>query len=645
MPLHRDPDRQRLFTRRSAVLGGAKALMLAALGGRMYYLQVVESDKYKTLAEENRINLRLLPPPRGQLLDRYETPVAVNQRTYRVLAIREDAGDVEKTLMRLGRVIHLPESEFKRVLREMRRKRAFVPVTVRENLDWEEVARVEVNAPDLPGITIDVGESRYYPHGPELAHVLGYVASVSEGEATGDPLLELPGFRIGKDGLEKIHDLSLRGSGGTSQVEVNAVGRVIRELSRIEGQPGEDVALSLDLELQQQATKLLADQSGSCVVLDVNTGEVLCMVSSPSYDPNSFNAGLSTREWRSLLNNPRAPLINKAIAGQYAPGSTFKMLVALAALEKGVVTPSTRFFCPGHLELGERRFHCWKRHGHGSMDLYDSIVQSCDIYFYEIARKTGIDNIADMARRLGLGAKLNLDLPGEKAGLIPTRAWKKRAIGESWQVGETFIAGIGQGYVLTTPLQLAVMTAMLANGGKPIVPHLTRGELTGEDVAGPEGEDGSAEPPKPINPNHMALIRAAMVGVVNDPEGGTAFRSRIKEEGMELAGKTGTAQVRRISKAERESGVRKNEELDYQMRDHSLFVGYAPHGNPRFAAAVVVEHGGSGSKVAAPIASRMLELAQLRHREKADPVNLAKSPLVDAPVAPGGDVGTDDEGA
>ncbi|MGB0672190.1 MAG: penicillin-binding transpeptidase domain-containing protein, partial [Rhodospirillales bacterium] len=351
MPVNRDPDRQKLFTRRAAFLAGGKAVLLSALAARMYYLQVIESDKYKTLAEENRINLRLLPPPRGQLLDRFGSPLAINRRTYRVLVIREDTSDVERTLALLGRIVPIEETDIRRVTREVRRKRAFVPVTVREDLSWEEVARIEVNTPDLPGIMIDVGESRHYPYGDELAHVLGYVASVSEGESGGDPLLELPGFRIGKDGLEKVHDLELRGSGGTSQVEVNAVGRVIRELSRTEGQPGTDVPISIDLELQKEAAGLLAEHSGSAVVLDIKTGEVLAMVSSPAFDPNAFNAGLSAKQWRDLVNNPRSPLINKAIAGQYAPGSTFKMLVALAALERGVVTPGQRFFCPGHMDL------------------------------------------------------------------------------------------------------------------------------------------------------------------------------------------------------------------------------------------------------------------------------------------------------
>ncbi|MBL6945756.1 MAG: penicillin-binding protein 2 [Rhodospirillales bacterium] len=604
--MHRDQDSQKLFNRRMAMLAGGKALLLSALVGRMYYLQVIESDKYKTLADENRINLKLLPPPRGYVIDRRGVPVAVNRQNYRVLVVREQAGDVEATLDRLRDVIEVSEGEKRRVLREVRRKRSFVPVTVRENLNWEEVARIEVNAPDLPGISIDEGQSRYYPYPQSTAHILGYVAAVSEKELSGDPLLELPGFRIGKAGIERVYDLALRGTGGNSQVEVNAFGRVIRELARTDGQPGQEVALTIDLELQEMITRRLADESASVVVMDVHSGDVLAMVSTPTFDPNSFNNGLSVKEWQSLTSNPKAPLSNKAVAGQYAPGSTFKMVVALAALEKGVVSPGHKIFCRGYTELGNATFHCWKRHGHGSLDLHQAISQSCDVYFYEIAKRTGIDSISAMARRFGLGQRLDIDLPGEKAGLMPTRDWKFATIGVPWQVGETLISGIGQGYVLTTPLQLAVMTARLANGGFAVAPHLTR-DVVRESGAIPREQNALA--PIKVAPRHLDFVLRAMASVVNGPRG-TARSSRINEKGYEMAGKTGTAQVRRISKAEREQGVLKNEELPWLERDHALFVGYAPVEKPRYAVSVVVEHGGGGSKVAAPIARYVLQEVQ-----------------------------------
>jgi len=618
--MHRESDRRKLFNRRAAMIAGGKALLMSALAGRMYCLQVIESDRYATLAEENRINLRLLPPPRGPIVDRFGAPLAVNRQNYRVVLVSEQADDIERTIDALGRIIEIGEGERTRILREVRRKRGFVPVTLRENLNWEEVARIEVNAPDLPGVSIDVGQSRHYPHGDALAHVLGYVAAVSEQETTGDPLLELPGFRIGKAGVEKVYDLALRGKGGSSQVEVNALGRVIRELSRQEGQPGAEVSLTLDLELQQAVNERIGEESASVVVLDVHSGEVLAMSSRPSYDPNAFNKGLSSDEWKALVGNPKSPLINKSVAGQYSPGSTFKMLVALAALEKGVISRETDVYCPGHMRLGRARFHCWKRGGHGRVSVVDAITQSCDVYFYEIAKRTGIEHIATMAKRFGLGDTLGLDLPGERGGLVPTKSWKRGAIDQPWHLGETLIVGIGQGYLLTTPLQLAVMTARIANGGKKIQPHLTR------DIVG-EGEKQQTEAVDPdslgIKPEHLGIVREGMNQVVNGKRG-TARRVAIKEPGMALAGKTGTVQVRRISKAKRESGVRKNKDLPWKERDHALFVGYAPVEAPRYAVAVVVEHGGSGSKAAAPIASDILHEVQRRgalNPEQGQPVN------------------------
>lgn len=610
--MHRDSERHKLFSRRALMLGGGQAALLSVLVGRMYYLQVVESERYVTLADENRINFRLLPPPRGRIVDRQGRPMADNQQNYRVVIIPEQARDVERTLDLLSLIVPLSGGERRRIRREVKRKRAFVPITVRENLDWSEVARIEVNTPDLPGILIDVGQSRSYLQGAETAHVLGYVASVSEKELTGDPLLELPGFRIGKAGVEKIYDLSLRGSGGSSQVEVNALGRVIRELNRQEGQPGTEVRLTIDTDLQHFVTERLGNESATVVVMDIHTGEVLSLVSSPSFDPNSFNTGLSQAEWESLISNPKAPLTNKAIAGQYAPGSTFKPTVALAALDKGVITAETKIHCSGSTKLGSSEFHCWKRGGHGVLNLKGAIEHSCDVYFYEVARRTGIDRIGAMAKRFGLGARLGLDLPGEKTGLVPSNKWKMAAIGVPWQLGETLIAGIGQGYILTTPLQLAVMTARLANGGYGVTPRLTLDRITEDGVESFPVEEATS---LGIAPEHLSVVLQGMDDVVNSPTG-TARRSRIPEERWRMAGKTGTVQVRRISKAERETGVLKNNELPWLERDHALFIGFAPVSNPRFAVSVVVEHGGGGSSVAAPIARDVLRetqrLAELR---------------------------------
>jgi len=598
----------KLFSRRAALLLGGQMVLLGGLGTRLYYLQVVESERYKVLAEENRINFRLLPPPRGFITDRKGDYLAINIQNYRLVLVPEQANNadgVEATLLKLSQLIDLDEHDVKRVLREARRRRAFVPITVRENLSWEEVSRLGVNTPELPGVNIDVGQTRHYPYGRNMAHVIGYVAAVSEKELkkSDDPLLELPGFRIGKNGIEREYDLALRGSAGTSQVEVNALGRVIRELRRQEGQPGHEVRLTLDMRLQDFIGERVSNEkAASVVVMDVHTGAILALVSTPSYDPNAFSEGLRTEEWRALVNNPHHPLTNKAIAGQYSPGSTYKMTVALAALANGIGRDHS-VYCPGHMTLGDRRFHCWKRWGHGNVDMIEALAQSCDVWFYDVARRVGVDRIAAMANRLGLGETTDIDLSGERKGLIPTRAWKRAALGQPWHMGESLVIGIGQGYVLTTPLQLAVSTARLVNGGKAVRPHLALNQVDGAQVS-----DRAAEPFADIGipESHLNIIREGMDAVVNG-ERGTARGSRLRDTDVQMGGKTGTSQVRRISKAEREAGIRKGEDIAWRLRDHALFVGYAPLDDPRYVVSVVVEHGGGGSKAAAPIARDVLE--------------------------------------
>jgi len=607
----RDANRDRLFTRRALVLGAGKLALFGALGGRLYQLQVLEAERYTTLAEDNRINLKLLIPPRGRILDRFGEPLAVNRLNYRVVLVREQARDVENVLDRLATLIDVSENDRRRVLREVKRKRAFVPVMVREDLNWEDVAKVEFNAPDLPGISIDVGQSRFYPHTEAVGHILGYVGAVSKAELknSNDPLLELPDFRIGQNGIEKTHDRALRGSAGSSQVEVNAVGRIIRELNRVEGQTGREVELTLDIQLQEFVRAKLGEESAAAIVMDVHNGDLLAMVSAPAFDPNLFSTGLNARDWEELSSNPKTPLQNKAIAGQYSPGSTFKMVTALAALEAGVINPRTIISCPGHMDLGDHRFHCWKKGGHGGVDLNSALMYSCDVFFYEAARRVGIDKLAQMARRLGFGGPTGIDIPGERSGLMPTRDWLMKTRKQTWTQGLTLIAGIGQGSVLATPLQLATMTARLCNGGVAVVPHLTR-RIGGEAYA-----DKVKFPSLGLNPQALQAMMRAMDAVTNGA-GGTAYKSRIPDAGFEMAGKTGTAQVRRITMAEREKGVKKNEELPWRERDHALFVAFAPVHAPRYACSVVVEHGGGGSSVAAPLARDILLEVQKRDQRR-----------------------------
>jgi penicillin-binding protein 2 len=605
-----------LLTRRALLLGGAQATLLATLAGRMYYLQVVQSDRYAMLADENRINIRLVAPPRGRILDRFGAVLADNRPTYRVVLVAEQAGDIPSTLRAVATLIPVSETDHRRVLRDLRNKHSFVPVMIRENLSWEEMARIEVNTLELPGVSIEQGRLRHYPFSDTVAHVLGYVAAVSEDELTGDdPLLELPDFRIGKSGVEKAHDLDLRGSAGTSQVEVNAYGRVVRELAREEGTPGQDIALTIDMALQDFAARRCAvEKSAACVLMDAWTGEVLAMVSSPGFDPSAFVSGMSQAVWDALQNDPAKPLNNKAISGTYAPGSTFKPVVAMAALEAGVITPETRFTCPGFFQFGNVTFHCWKKGGHGSMDLHDGIKHSCDVYFFELSRRAGIDHIADMAKRFGLGSAVGIDIPGEAPGLIPSSNFTFHGPNGlyKWQPGDTISAGIGQSVITVTPLQLATYAARLVTA-RAVVPRLTR-------AGGVMTADSDAPPPHDIPPiklarKDLALVLSGMNAVVNE-QGGTAYAARIAEPGMQMGGKSGTSQVRHITQYEREHGLRKIKDVPWKERDHALFISFAPVSAPRYVCAVIVEHGGEsaggGSAVAAPICRDVLRETQKR---------------------------------
>jgi penicillin-binding protein 2 len=617
--MRRDVFRRKVSTRRAVILAGGQALLLAAIGARMYQLQISQSERYTVLADENRMSLRLLAPLRGRIVDRFGVPLAQNRENYHLVIVAEQAWDVAATLDALAALVELGEGDRRRVLREIRRRHRFVPVLVRPNMSWDEMARVEVAIPELPGVSIDQGVTRYYPFGETAAHVVGYVAAVSEPELDGDPLLELPDFRIGKSGVEKSQDALLRGAAGTSQVEVNALGRVVRELARVSGKPGQDAVTTLDVTMQDFVTRRCsAEQSVACVLLDAVTGDVLALVSIPGFDPAPFAAGLSLARWQGLSSDPRKPLLNKAIAGVYPPGSTFKPVVAAAALTAGVLTPATSFTCPGYLEYGNATFHCWRHGGHGTLRLRDAIKKSCDVFFYETARRLGIDRLAAMARRFGFGGTLGIEIPGERPGLIPTRDWKLAASGNAWSQGETLIAGIGQGSVLATPLQLATMVARLVTG-HAVSPRLVRPEGI---VASGGNRTAAGFSPLGLDPHIRALVVDGMTAVVNE-QGGTAYAARIVEPGCAMGGKSGTSQVRHISEAERGRGMRKVRQVPWKQRDHALFVGFAPVGAPRYVCAAVVEHGGTtgggGSAVAAPICRDVLLEAQRRDSARRAP--------------------------
>lgn len=609
-----DGERSGLFTRRALLLGGAQAVLLTALAGRLYQLQVVETERFATLAEENRINLRLLPPSRGLIFDRAGGPLAVNRNNFRAMVTSDRGRGADLLVDRLDQILGLGEADKNRLLRELRRSRNSQPAVVRENLGWEEVARLEFNAPDLPGVFIDLGQSRDYPEGELMSHIVGYTGRVADEDLAGrdDPVLSLPTMRFGKKGMERSLEDDLRGRAGAVQVEVNAVGRVVRELDRTEGQPGTNALLTIDLDLQRfVAEKMKEHQSGSVVVMDVITGDVLAMVSTPGFDPSTFARGITQSEWRELLDNPERPLHNKAIAGVYPPGSTYKMVTALAALESKAIDPWTRLPCAGYLELGSIRFHCWLKGGHGSTNVTEAIACSCDCFFYEAARRAGVDRIADMANRLGFGKTSELGLPGESAANQPSRGWKQEKIGKPWQHGDTFNLGIGQGYMTATPLQLAVMTARLANGGYEVQPNLLLAKATPrEELAPPAPRDKPAAPSLRLNPQHLQIIRQGMVDVVNGSLG-TANHLRRDGSGKVLdpaftfAGKTGTAQVKRITEREREMGITQAQ-LPWHLRHHALFVCFGPADKPRYACAVIVEHGMAGGTTAGPIGRDVL---------------------------------------
>lgn len=587
----------RLITRRAALLGGAQLLFIGALGARMQFLQVDQADQFRMLAEENRINIRIIPPARGEVFDRNGIPLARNVPSYRIVIVREDAGNIDDVMDRLAAVVALDPDEIERARAEMKRSAPFLPVTVADEVTWQDLSRVSVNAPALPGITPEVGLSRVYPRGSDFAHVLGYVGPVSDYDLDKledpDQLLRIPRFQIGKVGVEAKAETALRGKGGAKRVEVNATGRVMRELDRREGTAGSDLQLTVDADLQSYVQARIADESASAIIMDVNSGDLVAIASAPTFDPNLFVRGISNRDYNALTGNKYRPLASKSVQGAYPPGSTFKMITAMAALEDGLIGPDDTVYCPGHLEVAGRRFHCWKRAGHGWVDLQNSLKQSCDVYYYDLALKVGIEKISAMANRFGLGERHDVPMSAVVQGLTPTKAWKNRTHGADWVIGDTVNASIGQGFMLASPLQLCVMAARLASGNA-VTPRLIK------------NIDGIEQPvPEPVslgvNENNLRKMRRAMFDVVNDRRG-TAYGSRIIDDAMRMAGKTGTSQVRNITTAERARGVTRNEDLPWERRDHALFVNFAPYDNPKYAVAVVVEHGGGGSKAAAPIA-------------------------------------------
>ena len=619
----KDKSRYTAFTRRTLGVGGGMSLVFAVLAGRLYQLQIRDGEEYLTASEDNRVSQRPIAPPRGRILDRFGAEMATNRRNYRVMIVAEQAKQgVRQALDQIGKVIQLSDLQKKKILADVAKNKKFVPVPVVENLSWEEFSRINLHLPYLPGVQPDVGETRDYPFGKEMVHVLGYVASVSQDDLKDDtdPLLDLPGYRIGKRGIEKAFDREVRGQAGDSRVEVNAYGRIVRELGKNAGEPGQDVWLTIDCELQRFADQRLGEESAACVVMDVDTGHVLSLSSTPGFDPNWFNVGLSGPQWRDLTTSDYKPLLNKVMGGTYPPGSTFKPAVALAAVEAGIATPDFRVNCNGVYNFGGHAFHCWQRKGHGALDIEGALKNSCDVFFYETSRRLGIDKIEAAARLLGLGAPTGIELPGERSGLIPSRAWKQKTYNWAWQQGDTISIAIGQGYVTATPLQLCQMAARVASG-KQVSARMVHS--VGDKVM-----DLAAAPHLPVSDEALAVVRAGMDKVCNEP-GGTSFAWRINEPGFEMAGKTGTAQVRVYSKEERARGLTNNANLAWKLRDHALFIGYAPVNNPKYAIVCMIEHGATPPHPHCQMARDILLFAQKRDtvgRPTAYPVKSAAIP-------------------
>ncbi len=568
------------FTRRAMFVSGLQIGVGVLLAGRMTWLAVAENERYSLLSESNRVNTTLVPPRRGWIVDRHGHAIANNRTDFRVDIIpdRMHAGDKDRVLGIVQHILALDPDERARVDAELKRAAGFQPVQVAENLDWDRFAAISVRLPELQGVAPSRGFSRNYPLGAAVAHLTGYVgaATAEQYKETRDPLLVTPGFKLGKDGLEKSLEQRLRGKPGAKRIEVTARGKLVRELATRPDVPGQTIRLNIDSGLQEYAARRLGTNSGSCVVFDCQTGEMLAMVSMPAYDPNSFSDGISHNEWKMLSEDDHVPLMNKVLQGLYPPGSTVKPMNGLALLEAGV-SPNERVFCSGALRVGNGVFHCHKRRGHGPLDLKGAIAQSCDIYFYEMIRRLGYDRIAPVARAVGLGQKFDLPYPSQRYGTVPDSAWKQKKYKTAWTVADSLNASIGQGYVLANPLQMAVMAARIASG-KMIQPHLLA------------GRDSRNAPMLPYKPEHLAIVREAMWAVVNG--GGTGGASRMYVPGVSLAAKTGTAQVRRITMAERRSGVLSNGQLPFKLRDHAHFVCFAPADNPRYAAAIVLEHNG-----------------------------------------------------
>ena len=626
----------RIISRRLFILAAAKLLLFAGITSRLYNLQISDREKYEVLSDKNRIREWKTPPQRGLITDFYNKVLADNDRVFQVHLSLDEVKNFDETIFRLRNIIDLSNNEVTKIYKTKDKLKPWDTLVVSDNLNWSEFSKLNLYLHELEGVKPVVSSSRYYPYGSSLVHVVGYVgeASIKDIERM-DVIKEnlVPGLKVGKSGIEYSNEKLLIGKYGVKRYEVNSLGKRISQLEHIKESQGSEIKTTIDLEVQELAQKLLNNQAGSICAMDIYTGQIVAMASSPSYDPNKFTHGIGHKDWGEIRDNPLKPLVNKSIAGLYSPGSTLKPLVALAALEFGTIDPEKAILCKGHkhpYELYGVKYHCWKKHGHGYMKLRNAIKQSCDIYFYEMARLLGVDRLSIIAKRYGLGSNILKDIYfDEKKGVVPNTKWKKNALGKSWYLGETVINGIGQGYIQTTPLQLCLMTAQIANGGYKIKPHILYDKNINFEnaklkISKQFTNDSLLE--KPIlddrefqlyerlykNSQNIDFVKDAMFGSTNE-QYGTSFKSRFENIKYQFAGKTGTSQVKRITEAERELDL-KQSQIEYKNRDHALYVAFAPYKEPRYSLSVLIEHGGSGSKAAAPLASKLIKKIIDRHK-------------------------------
>ena len=621
----------RLIGRRMFIISAAKAVVVFGLFGRLISLQINESKKYKTLSDKNRFREWKFSPPRGLINDYFGKEIASNKQVYQLHIIPENSENLEILLFRLKNILNLSDKDLFKIKKKIKSQKPWDPVIISDNLTWSEFSRINLFLHELQGAEPVVSVARLYTE-PSSAHVIGYVSRVSKKDLQTKAYLEnkvAAGTRVGKTGLENQLDNRVIGEVGYKRYEVNAFGKRIKEISINPGKPGENFKTTLDLEVQNLSSKLLEGKAGAICVMDIYRGDVITLVSAPAFDSNKFVHGINQKDWDFLIKHRDKPLVNKAIAGLYPPGSTIKILSTISALENDIFNPKTVIQCKGHIELYGEKYHCWKKKGHGFLDMREGIKQSCDVYFYEVARKLGIDRLSETAKKFGLGKKVLDNIMEERSGLVPNTKWKKKYIGKSWYLGETLHAGIGQGYWQVSPLQLCLMTAQVANGGYKIEPRIVLNqeeEIKFKDLNEFISEKKLFSDDKMSlyelitrfkykslfrNSENIKFVQDALFGATNEPMG-TSYRSRLTKEEFIFAGKTGTSQVRRFTEKQRELEI-KNEDLPYEQRDHALFVAFAPYHEPRYSISVLVEHGGSGSGSAAPIAKKVIKKVLERH--------------------------------